>query len=227
MTVVIDASLLVSLVANDPRAEAINELFAGWHASDEAMHAPALTPFEVANGLTRLIASGALPADRIDPAWQAIQGLPIIYHPLRDAPPVIRLPASWSGAAPTTPPTSGWRRNWTRPAGRSTAGSSTTPPDSSCRSGWPQKTGAAAIDLRPQPPGPAVDSAMEGCVFCEIVAGRAPTYRLLEDEHTVSFLNIAPASFSPRGTRSGAPTPIWPPCEPRSSLRPADDFPPR
>jgi histidine triad (HIT) family protein len=35
---------------------------------------------------------------------------------------------------------------------------------------------------------------VENCVFCAIVAGRAPAYRLLEDEHTVSFLNIAPAT---------------------------------
>jgi histidine triad (HIT) family protein len=32
------------------------------------------------------------------------------------------------------------------------------------------------------------------CVFCAIVAGRAAAHRLLEDEHTVSFLNIAPAT---------------------------------
>ena len=91
MTVVIDASLLVSLAANDPRAEVVGELLAGWHASGEALHAPALTPFEVANGLTRLVASNALPADRVDPAWQTIQSLPISYHQLHDAPPVIRL----------------------------------------------------------------------------------------------------------------------------------------
>jgi histidine triad (HIT) family protein len=35
---------------------------------------------------------------------------------------------------------------------------------------------------------------VETCVFCAIVAGRAPAHRLLEDEHTVSFLNIAPAT---------------------------------
>jgi histidine triad (HIT) family protein len=35
---------------------------------------------------------------------------------------------------------------------------------------------------------------MTDCVFCEIVAGRAAAHRLLEDEHTVSFLNIAPAT---------------------------------
>ena len=35
---------------------------------------------------------------------------------------------------------------------------------------------------------------MEGCVVCAIVAGRAPAHRLLEDEHTVSFLSIEPAT---------------------------------
>jgi histidine triad (HIT) family protein len=32
------------------------------------------------------------------------------------------------------------------------------------------------------------------CVFCGIVAGQRPAQRLLEDEHTVAFLNIAPAT---------------------------------
>jgi histidine triad (HIT) family protein len=32
------------------------------------------------------------------------------------------------------------------------------------------------------------------CVFCEIVAGRVAAHRLLEDEHTLAFLNIAPAT---------------------------------
>jgi histidine triad (HIT) family protein len=31
-------------------------------------------------------------------------------------------------------------------------------------------------------------------VFCAIVAGRAGAHRLLENEHTMSFLNIAPAT---------------------------------
>ena len=31
-------------------------------------------------------------------------------------------------------------------------------------------------------------------MFCAIAAGRASAHRLLEDEHTVSFLNIAPAT---------------------------------
>jgi histidine triad (HIT) family protein len=35
---------------------------------------------------------------------------------------------------------------------------------------------------------------LDDCVFCAIVTGRAAAHRLLEDEHTVSFLNIAPAT---------------------------------
>jgi histidine triad (HIT) family protein len=35
---------------------------------------------------------------------------------------------------------------------------------------------------------------MGDCVFCAIVRGQVPAHRLVEDEHTVSFLNIAPAT---------------------------------
>lgn len=33
------------------------------------------------------------------------------------------------------------------------------------------------------------------CVFCEIVAGRLPSHRVLEDEHTIAFLDIRPAAL--------------------------------
>ncbi|WP_218576961.1 HIT family protein [Phytohabitans rumicis] len=35
---------------------------------------------------------------------------------------------------------------------------------------------------------------MDECIFCKIVAGRSPAYRILEDEHCVAFLDVAPAS---------------------------------
>jgi predicted nucleic acid-binding protein len=91
MAVVLDASLLVALVSGDPRADAVSARLAGWLASDEGLHAPALTPFEVANGLTRLVAAGAMPEDRVEPAWRAVQELPVTYHPLRDGPSVVSL----------------------------------------------------------------------------------------------------------------------------------------
>ncbi|MEV6349643.1 HIT family protein [Actinoplanes sp. NPDC051851] len=35
---------------------------------------------------------------------------------------------------------------------------------------------------------------MDGCVFCRIIEGESPAYRVLEDEHCLAFLDIAPAS---------------------------------
>jgi hypothetical protein len=75
MAVVLDASRLVAVVGGDPRADAVSARLASWLASGEGLHASALTPFEVANGLTRLVAAGAMPEDRVEPAWQAVQDL--------------------------------------------------------------------------------------------------------------------------------------------------------
>jgi predicted nucleic acid-binding protein len=104
MTVVIDASLLVSLVSNDPRAGAVSDRLAGWQASGEVLHAPALTPFEVASGLTRMVAAGALPDDRVEPAWQVIQALPVTYHSLRNGPLVVSLARRLDRHGAWTPP---------------------------------------------------------------------------------------------------------------------------
>ncbi len=38
-------------------------------------------------------------------------------------------------------------------------------------------------------PGPA---PAEKCIFCDIVAGRAPAYKVYEDEQTVAFLDLFP-----------------------------------
>lgn len=35
---------------------------------------------------------------------------------------------------------------------------------------------------------------MNDCVFCKIVAGEIPSYRVYEDEHTLAFLDIHPVS---------------------------------
>jgi predicted nucleic acid-binding protein len=91
VVIVIDASLLVALVSGDPRADAVSARLAGWLESGEELHAPALTPFEVANGLTRLVATGSMPDDRVEPAWLAVQELPVTYHPLRDGLLVVSL----------------------------------------------------------------------------------------------------------------------------------------
>src|SRR4029453_9289555 len=91
MAVVVDASLLVALVSGDPRGDAVSARLAGWLVSGEGLHAPALTPFEIANALTGLVRAGAMPDDGVEPAWQSILELPVTYPPLRNGPLVVSL----------------------------------------------------------------------------------------------------------------------------------------
>lgn len=37
-------------------------------------------------------------------------------------------------------------------------------------------------------------TTVSACIFCEIVADRQPSHRVLVDEHTVAFLDIRPAA---------------------------------
>ena len=45
-----------------------------------------------------------------------------------------------------------------------------------------------------QPPSALPDPGPGGCLFCGIVDGRAPAARVYEDERTVAFLDINPAT---------------------------------
>jgi predicted nucleic acid-binding protein len=71
------------LVSGDPRKAAAQAQLRRWIEAEEDLHAPALLPYEVANGLTRLIAVGAFPADRVEEAVQAVIAVPLTYHPLQ------------------------------------------------------------------------------------------------------------------------------------------------
>src|SRR5690349_7005328 len=82
MTVVLDANLIIALVTDDARAPVVGALMAGRLAAGEDLHAPALLSYEVANGLIRLVAAGALPAASLTDTWAATSALPIVYHPL-------------------------------------------------------------------------------------------------------------------------------------------------
>lgn len=80
MAVVLDASLLVTIAAGDPRAEHVSALIDGWLDKGEVLHAPALMLFEVANGLTRLVTAGGLPLNAVAGTWESLWHLPITYH---------------------------------------------------------------------------------------------------------------------------------------------------
>ena len=57
MAVVADANLLVALRSTDDRAPAVRQLYAQWAETGETVHAPSLVLYEIASGLTRLLAA--------------------------------------------------------------------------------------------------------------------------------------------------------------------------
>ena len=83
MAIVVDAGLLVVLASGDPRKATAQALIRGWIEAGEELHAPTLLPYEVANGLTRLVAAGAFPKERLAESWRTVTALPITYHPLQ------------------------------------------------------------------------------------------------------------------------------------------------
>jgi predicted nucleic acid-binding protein len=91
VSVVIDANALVAFVTNEPTADTIGRLMRDWAAHKVSLHAPILARYEVANAFTKKLASGALNDDALDEAWILIDQLPITYHPLQDAPKVVRI----------------------------------------------------------------------------------------------------------------------------------------
>ncbi len=54
------------------------------------MNAPALARYEIANALAKQAAARNLRDEAIDEAWDILNDLPIIYHPLSDGPSVVR-----------------------------------------------------------------------------------------------------------------------------------------
>lgn len=84
MSVVTDANLLIAFAVDDARAPAVTAQLRRWTVAGEDLHALALLPYEVANGLTRLIAAAAFPAERVAEAWEMVMALPIAYHALRE-----------------------------------------------------------------------------------------------------------------------------------------------
>ncbi len=83
--VVVDANLLVALVSGDPRGSRVEQQFVKWLTGGIEIHAPALSRYEVANALTRLIVAKAFPADKVEEAWTNLSLLPITYHYLNDS----------------------------------------------------------------------------------------------------------------------------------------------
>lgn len=84
MAIVIDANLVIARATDDGRAGAITALTSQWTRDGQQLNAPALLRYEVAHGLSRMIAAGAFAKDDLSTATATIRNLSITYHPLDD-----------------------------------------------------------------------------------------------------------------------------------------------
>lgn len=89
MTVVLDSNVAVVLALDTERAPVIEERLRAWKEAEEALHAPSLFRFEVANALTRNIAASKIDSADAKVAWQRIVAMEISLHGLTDGPSVI------------------------------------------------------------------------------------------------------------------------------------------
>jgi predicted nucleic acid-binding protein len=106
VTVVIDASALVALIASEPQGPAVATCVESWLSDGREIHAPALARYEIANALARQVADRRLSREDVAEAWLALEQLPISYHVLVDGPGVIDAAITSGGAAPLMPRTS-------------------------------------------------------------------------------------------------------------------------
>jgi predicted nucleic acid-binding protein len=91
LTVVLDANVAVALSLVDARAAAVERKLAEWRDAGEALHAPSLFRFEVANALTRSVVADLIDLADAEAAWQRITGMPIALHDLEDGPAAIEV----------------------------------------------------------------------------------------------------------------------------------------
>jgi predicted nucleic acid-binding protein len=89
LTVVLDSNVAVALALDTERAPAVEERLRAWEDSNEALHAPSLFRFEVANALTRSITADKIDSADAKVAWQRIVAIEISLHGLTDGPAVI------------------------------------------------------------------------------------------------------------------------------------------
>ena len=84
MAVVVDANLLVVMVSGDARGPMTSAQVEAWLTAGEELHAPELLPYELASAFTRLVATGSVSQAQARLAWEALETLPIVQHPLSD-----------------------------------------------------------------------------------------------------------------------------------------------
>lgn len=91
MSVVLDASALVVLALDRRRAASVEVRLRAWEDEGEALHAPELLRYEIANALARAVAVNQLPALEATVAWELVTSVPVTLHRLEEGPTVIAM----------------------------------------------------------------------------------------------------------------------------------------
>lgn len=81
MSVVVDAGVVVGLIVADERQDAVRAHLEGWLEAEEALHAPAVLPYEIANVLARLVFDGVLEISEVADVWKDLVALGLLLHP--------------------------------------------------------------------------------------------------------------------------------------------------
>ncbi len=81
MSVVVDAGVVVALIVADERQDAVRAHLEGWLEAEEALHAPAVLPYETANVLARLVFDGVLEISEVADVWKDLVALGLLLHP--------------------------------------------------------------------------------------------------------------------------------------------------
>lgn len=79
------------MVTPDRRAEAAGRQLRALGESGEALHAPRLLRYEVANALTRKIVAGQIDTADAARGWRRIAAMPIVLHELDDGPAAMEI----------------------------------------------------------------------------------------------------------------------------------------
>lgn len=79
------------MVTTDQRAESVGRYVKALGEAGEALHAPRLLRYEVANALTRKVVAGEIDIDDAARGWRQIVAMPIMLHDLDDGPGVIEI----------------------------------------------------------------------------------------------------------------------------------------
>jgi len=81
VSVVVDAGVVVALIVADERQDAVRAHLEGWLEAEEALHAPAVLPYETANVLARLVFDGVLEISEVADVWKDLVALGLLLHP--------------------------------------------------------------------------------------------------------------------------------------------------